>query len=749
MINPCLAKFSPDELLECHIYSSLNVMKSIKNCFPWISEFVEDNFWELLFYSILLHDFGKCATGFQNNPLKWGYRHEILSITFTDFLDYGNDEKNLIALSILTHHKYLDELEERIPRMFKDDFCEKIDELLENKEYITQFIVPRFDFWEKRFLGEKIGKFKFPENWEEKIGTFDFVELLGYYEENINKNNFRKQILFLKGFLNACDHLASAGENKILTLPNLRGILESSIPSFRELQEKAALVEDNVIFDAPTGYGKTETALLWTQANLINVGKKNKPSYSNRVLYVLPYKASINAMYERLREYLPESGMVGIIHSSSSYYLYASGNEYKRLTSLYKKIYTPIKVLTPFQIMKSFFGVGFFEMQISELTKSLIIFDEIHAYEKNILGIILAMIDILTNEYGAKVLVMSATLPSFLEDLFKEVLSPVELKMEKEDPDEFTRHKIQIVEGEILDVLEFDLKNKGNSIFLGKERIENPVLIVCNTVDRSIIVYNKLKTKYKVLLIHGRFTYGDREELEKEVKNNFNQYDFVVATQVIEVSLDISFNSILTEPAPLDALIQRFGRVNRQGWRNNIIKNVYVLTEGSSKDKYVYDDKIIKKSLSVLKRFEGHNLNESKIKEFMDEVYGDSLDDVKDILDIKNEAKRLFGDLKPLYKSRNENRFYDLFKGLEVVPGIFSDKVNDLAERGESIEIYKYLVPLSFAKYYGIMSKMGDVFDYDEDLRKNHNLYIIYADLKYNKELGLLTEDYEYGDYIL
>lgn len=747
MTNPCLAKFSPDELLECHIYNSLNVMKSIKNCFPWIPEFVGEDFWELLLYSILLHDIGKCAKGFQLNPLKWGYRHEILSTTFTNFLNYEN-EKELIALSVLTHHKYLDTLEERIPRKFKDDFFEKTQELSSNANYVENFVIPRFDFWERRFLGEKLGKFDLPINWKEKINEFNFVELLDYYEENIGKKEFKKKIIFLKGLLNACDHLASAGENEILTLPNLKDIIVDYIPNFRELQEKALKIKDNVILNAPTGYGKTETSLLWAHTNLENVGRK-RPEYSNRVFYILPYKASINAMYERLNNYLPETGLVGILHSSSNYYLYASGSEYKRLTSLYKKIYTPLKVLTPFQIMKAFFGVGFYEMQFTELAKSLMIFDEIHAYEENIVGIILAMLTILKNEYQAKTLIMSATLPNFLEKLFEEVLNPKVLKMEREDPDNFTRHKIRIIEGNIFSVLG-KIKNEGDFVLLGDEKLEKPVLVACNTVDQSIDVYESLKgDKYKTLLIHGRFTYGDREKLEKEVKENYGKYDFVVATQVIEVSLDISFNSILTEPAPLDALIQRFGRVNRRGWREGIIKKVYILTKGSPKDKYVYKENLVKNSLKILCELDGMNLKESMIKILVNEVYGNSKKTVKNINKIKKDAFDLFENLKPLYKSKDENKFYELFKGLEVVPEKFTEKVNDLVEKRKSIEIYKYLVPLSFSKSFGITSKFGDVFRYDEELIRKYNIYILYADLEYDKNLGLLTDQYGLEDSIL
>src|SRR5438477_6259046 len=64
-------------------------------------------------------------------------------------------------------------------------------------------------------------------------------------------------------------------------------------------------------------------------------------------------------------------------------------------------------------------------------------------------------------------------------------------------------------------------------------------------------------------LIHSRFTWGDRAK--RETKENIQKYNLVIATQVIEVSLDVSFDTMFTELAPADSLLQRFGRVNRHG----------------------------------------------------------------------------------------------------------------------------------------------------------------------------------------
>ena len=516
----CMAKFNPNDFLECHINNALNVLKSMKTAFPWIPELSREDIWELLFYSILLHDLGKCAIGFQKAGAQgkiWGYRHEILSATFTQFLGYTEEDKNLIALAILTHHRYLTELPvpTKVEEFVWENYLEKVDELLKNADYIEEVFLPKIPYWEIYILGKTLGKFKLPSDWKEKVKEYDFDGLLKWYEQNWESH--KNVLIFLKGLLNACDHLSSAGENSIRLLPFVAETLELKIPreKWRPIQKQANQIRGNLLLRAPTGYGKTEAALLWADRNAYQI----KKGVSNRIFYVLPYKASINAMHDRLLRYFKSPELVGVLHSSSTYYLYASNLEYKRLSSLYQKIFTPLKVTTPFQIMKAFFGVGFFEMTLSELANALLIFDEIHAYEPNVLGIILAMLELL-KKYKTKTLVMSATLPDFIEELFTEVLHPKELKVSAEEADYFTRHRVKIVDGAI----DYNLQDLVQEF---KRKSLTPALITCNTVDRAIEVYKQLKSlNYRVMLLHSRFTYGDREELERKLRNHLNSYDF-------------------------------------------------------------------------------------------------------------------------------------------------------------------------------------------------------------------------------
>ncbi|MEM2190828.1 MAG: CRISPR-associated helicase Cas3' [Archaeoglobaceae archaeon] len=729
-MKTCLAKFRPNQFLECHINECVNVLKSLRVAF---SDAVKNNdFWILLFYAVLLHDLGKCAMGFQKAGIGnkiWDFRHEVLSVPFTEFLNLNLEQKKLVAISILTHHKYLNEDDRLIiPKNVKfawENYLAKVEELLENSDYIEEVFLPKIPYWEIIAFGKVLGKFNLPSNWKEAIKEYEFEKLINFYEERFAE--YKRELILLKGLLNACDHLASAGESSIRFLPSFRTILEQFIPNknLRTLQIEAGKTNGNLMVRAPTGYGKTELSLLWADFN----SKKVNDEIVSRIFYILPYKASINAMYERFLSYLKEPELVGILHSTTKHYLYSSNLEYRRLSSLYQKIFTPIKVSTPFQIMKAFFGVGHFEMTLSELMGSVLIFDEIHVYEPNVLGIILAMLEVLKDS-DTRVLIMSATFPDFIKELFEETLEFKKLEVSKEEADRFTRHRIRIVDGTIYDKIQ-EYASKFTDEYL------IPALICCNSVETAINIYRILKESgRKCLLVHGRFTYGDRERIERNLKNNLNNYEFVVATQVVEVSLDISFKTILTEPAPLDALIQRFGRVNRQGWVQGKISDVNVLTKGSDVDEKIYSPyKIVEETIKILEEFDSEPLRESVIPELVTQAYSPVAKEIlSKVREYKNIAKSLFEELKPLERGETEERFYEMFDSLEVIPMTFVDEVLKLIKFGKAIEIYNYLVPIQRSKFFGLKSKLGEVFSYDSDNK------LLFTNLKYSPELGLLEE---------
>jgi CRISPR-associated endonuclease/helicase Cas3 len=101
-------------------------------------------------------------------------------------------------------------------------------------------------------------------------------------------------------------------------------------------------------------------------------------------------------------------------------------------------------------------------------------------------------------------------------------------------------------------------------------------IAVCNTVARATYLYRALKdlaeehgVEDRILLLHSRFLPEDRKAKEEEILNLFEEKSseraILIATQVVEVGLDISADSFHTEVAPASAVFQRAGRCARFG----------------------------------------------------------------------------------------------------------------------------------------------------------------------------------------
>lgn len=530
---------------------------------------------------------------------------------------------------------------------------------------------------------------------------------------------------FLKGFMNACDYLASGSKYEILSAVKNGDLY--TFDSLRKTQLIASKTKGSSFLIAPTGSGKTEASFLWADNNQTD-------NFSKRIFYVLPFTASINAMYNRLVKDLGSDELVGISHGKASYFIYKSVEsgdydesnfETKRIQNLTKKIYRPYKILTPFQLIKFFFGVKGFEMGLSELTNSLLILDEIHAYDARVTCLLLESLKILKSKFGVDIFIMSATLPSFLKNFFSKELDISNfISLDSKELDSFTRHKVNIINNCIENCCDKIL----NDINSGKK-----VLIVCNTVDKAQFIYEWFKENDvdNSALLHGRFILKDRERIEK----NLDNLNLLIGTQAIEVSLDIDYDVLYSEPAPLDALIQRFGRVNRRGWKDDIIKQVNIFKIGSDNDKYIYNQNLVNKTLDVLNNFD--ILPESKIQEIIDYVYSEGYDskNQETFDEVKLSFNRLLKNIVPFINFNKDNDFYNLFDSYEVVPQKFREEYLDEINNKRYYKSMGYCLSISKGQFFKLQKDNNVEFDC------NSNTYFI--DVKYDSELGLKLSDEE------
>ncbi len=713
-----LAKSDPPETLIKHTENCLSICFSMRETMPFLAEISgEPDFFDHLFYSVALHDFGKAATGFQaqlqSAAERWGYRHEILSAGFVVGLDLPLQIKQAIGLAILTHHKDIQTLRGQYPcfplrQPGYQTWKERVAELAPNWEALMQ-VQEQVGCW---YQGENC-RFTPLLSLDGLInGDQDFlVPYLNDFEDGELTALHGRYGMLLRGCMIACDHLASAGRTRIYcALDDLGGHLCRQIErkgrAFRgwdEFQDAAATTSGHLMLSAPTGSGKTEAAMLWSDAN-------ESESLGRRVFYVLPYTASINAMYDRLLNLVSED-RIGLLHGKASYFLYRSmvdkeytpdkakkaSAEVRESQNLTRKIYRPYKVLTPFQLLKAFFGLRGFEMQFAEMAGGLFIFDEIHAYDPHTTALILTMVEKLRRDYGSQFCIMTATMPKFLKEMFVNAIGEIaEVEMSPEKRDRFTRHRVRLFDGGIIDTIPEIIEQ-----LEGGRRI----LVVCNTVKQAQTVFERLyPSATNPQLLHSRFILRDRERIERELTNA----DLLVGTQAVEVSLDIDFDMLFTEPAPIDALIQRFGRVNRA--RKKDIGDVCIGLEGGENDKYIYSTERIKRTLDAFAEVD--ILYEAKMQHLIDTVYGDGYN---------TKEKEKFNNARTLFNRHLQNvvpfiedasgpeEFPKLFKSMEVVPSDYEDEFLRHIEAKEFYEAMAYVTSIS-EQQFARLHKEGQLY---------------------------------------
>jgi CRISPR-associated endonuclease/helicase Cas3 len=205
----------------------------------------------------------------------------------------------------------------------------------------------------------------------------------------------------------------------------------------------------------------------------------------------------------------------------------------------------------------------------------------------------------------------------------------------------------------------------------------------------------------------------------------------LVATQVVEVSLDIDLDTIYSEPAPLDALVQRFGRVNRD--RQKGLCPVHVFTEPQD-GQHIYDPRLIEGALAILQRENGRPVDENAVGSWLDEIYtGEVAEDWQQAF---TQTAREFEEvvvntLRPFASADSvfQERFNKLFDGIDLLPADLHNEYYDFKEAGEIIAAKQLLVSISWGRFHALRNNTK--IRWDGDLK----LHVV--DVPYTSERGL------------
>lgn len=725
--------------------------------------------WHLLFWAGFLHDFGKAAVGFQSRlrgGKKWPHRHEVLSLVFVDWLTNGlNEEERLWLVSaVVSHHRDAAEIQQLYPPILDED-DDQIEELvaeldeetlcslwrwlaecgtawIASLDLVTYGISPvdvpaqrdavslvrkrgaaRIHYWLKSY-----------RRFVKRLPDADSVHVVG--------------TLALRGYMINSDHSASAHAGKLPRLEVNRDLVLAKGNLAQNTlyghQKEAGKIKGSALLIAPTGSGKTEAALLWA------AHQQQISDSLPRLFYTLPYQASMNAMKQRLDNTFGKDAygedLVGLQHGRGLLALYRlllereddpeqAAQQAKWRRNLNKLNYPPVRIFSPYQMLKGIYRLKGYEALLSDYQGAAFIFDEIHAYDVKRLALILKTIQYLKRHFNARFFIMSATFPSLIREWLTHILDdPLVVNASASLFEQFKRHRIVLLEGELT-------SDAGFTRIESEARAGKSVLVVCNVVQRAQSVYEELTERLRnsgihIELLHGRFNMRDRSVKESLIRDssgstsNKRQPVLLVTTQVVEVSLDIDLDTIFTEPAPLEALIQRFGRINRRRKLNGLAP-VHVFAEPTD-GQGIYDETLVKRTLAILRSNNGEAIHEGKVGEWLDQIYAGEVATRwrKEFNEVATEFEEICLKTMQAFCSdqRLEDEFYRAFNGIEVLPETFYDEYQGL-KQSDPIRAGELLVPISIGRYHALRNN-GQLYP-----KERREPYV--AKATYSSEMGL------------
>jgi CRISPR-associated endonuclease/helicase Cas3 len=425
---------------------------------------------------------------------------------------------------------------------------------------------------------------------EESFGYSDATVDLGQYRERSEQR--------ARDAVNRLNWTARAPARQRLSFTDMFQVqtprpMQAQAVELAERLDRPALV----IIEAPTGEGKTEAALYladhWAR------------TLQQRGLYVaMPTMATSNQMYGRVQAVVgrcyPETQISPLLVHSQAAWTPASAppelnvvddsaehgeNSTEPMTWFLprkRSLLAPFGVGTVDQALLSVLQVRHFFVRLLGLSHKTVIFDEVHAYDTYMSTLFQRLLAWLRLS-GTSVVILSATLPARARRELLQAYAGDEADMPAVPYPCVTwamEGQTGAVPLEATQTRTLGLQWIGRAPQAIAERLEAELreggcgAVICNTVGRAQEVYQAVRTAAIVadedlILFHARFPLGWRDAIEKEVLARFGKDGrrphkaIVVATQVIEQSLDLDFDVMISDLAPVDLLIQRAGRLQR------------------------------------------------------------------------------------------------------------------------------------------------------------------------------------------
>lgn len=401
----------------------------------------------------------------------------------------------------------------------------------------------------------------------------------------------------------AAQALRGAG---LLGVPPARGGMSLYDFTPRQIQcvvDELPVAAGLLMLESSTGSGKTEAALAYAARLLLD-------GQADGIIFALPTQATANAMYARLvddaaRLFPDETTQLVLAHGKARFNpaFQAARTSAQPddaaitcapwlVAGKKRSLLGRIGVCTIDQVLLGALPVRHASVRRFAAQRHVLIVDEVHAYDAYMNRLLETVLE-QQRAAGGSAILLSATLPQFVRRrlaaawaggvpaLAAEPDYPLathatgaegvqEYHLRDEDKGgrvtielaAYRTHCAQLSEGVVEEVIE--------AVYAGAQ-----VCVIANTVREAQAFAEQLEEAgLAPLLFHSRFSLRDRNRIEAAVIERFGKHSrrtagqVLVATQVVEQSLDLDFDFMVTQICPVDLLFQRLGRLHRHADRH-------------------------------------------------------------------------------------------------------------------------------------------------------------------------------------
>ncbi|MCF0175302.1 MAG: CRISPR-associated helicase Cas3' [Bacteroidales bacterium] len=512
---------------------------------------LSEAFENIYFYCGVIHDIGKyskkfqdyiCGVGSREPHAKWGAY-------------FAKNKKLLnVAFSIYGHHKGLSNRAEMLDKLQYD--CEE-----NNRHQIEQSVredqlcpsIPSNDAFNN-----------IPNDTEKEL----FIRLL--YSSLVDADSLDTERHFLP-------QQFETRPRKSLDVASMIERLDEKFTYFKNnadktklnqlrtevrqyAQEKANLPQGCFSMTLPTGMGKTLCSINWA---LYHAKSHNNVK---RIIIVLPFISIIDQTAQELKSIFGTD----IVLEHHSNVICESGSDYwdkqeksPMLLATENWDY-PIVVTTAVQFFESLFSNQRSKCRkLHNIQDSIIIFDEIQTLPVELAECTMQMLNDMLKLCRCSLLFCTATQPDFKKR--KDFCGIDEITSLVQDASSIFEQTQRVEYVPLNDYNPQSYEDLARKII----KLEESVLVVCNTKKKALSLFNELKENQSFRTIHlsTNMCPAHRKTIIREIKASLANSEklIVCSTQLIEAGVDIDFPVVFRELAPWEAIIQSAGRCNREG----------------------------------------------------------------------------------------------------------------------------------------------------------------------------------------